>query len=78
MRTKELKLIIAFKTTTAAMNFETYCKEHGITGRLIPIPREITAGCGFSWCTIPSERLMIEELIRKNQIPIDGIYELRL
>lgn len=78
MRSKELKLIIAFKTTTAAMSFETYCKQNGITGRLIPVPREITAGCGFSWCTLPSERSVIEEVIQKEEISIDGMYELQL
>ena len=76
MRTKELKLIISFKSTTAAMGFETYCKQNQIPGRLIPIPREISAGCGLSWCTEPANRPIIDKVIQTQQINIDGMYEL--
>lgn len=78
MRTKELKLVIAFHTTTAAMSFETYCKQNGFAGRLIPIPREITAGCGFSWCTVTSQRPVLEEIIQREHFSIDGMYEILL
>ena len=47
MRAKELKLIVTFHTTTAAMAMEKACAAAGIPGRLIPVPREITAGCGL-------------------------------
>ena len=49
MREKKLWLIITFHTTTAAMAMESLCTEKGLPGRLIPVPREITAGCGMSW-----------------------------
>lgn len=51
MRKKELKLIIAFHTTADAMAMEKICKETGTPGRLIPVPRVISAGCGLAWCT---------------------------
>ena len=50
MRKKELKLVVTFHTTTDAMAMEKACKEAGAPGRLIPVPREISAGCGLSWC----------------------------
>lgn len=28
---------------------EKYCMTHNIGGRLIPIPREISAECGIAW-----------------------------
>ena len=49
MRAKERRLIIAFYTTHDAMAFEEYCLSHGVSGRLIPLPREISAGCGLAW-----------------------------
>lgn len=49
MREKKLWLIITFHTTTAAIAMESLCTEKGLPGRLIPVPREITAGCGMSW-----------------------------
>ena len=47
---KELKLIITFHTTTEAMAMEKACKESGAEGRIIPVPRSISAGCGLAWC----------------------------
>ena len=50
MRPKELRIIVTFETTTAAMAFESEAKKCGRSGgRLIPVPREITSGCGLSF-----------------------------
>lgn len=49
MRTKELKLVITFHTTAEAIAMETLCRKEDIPGRLIPVPRQISAGCGLSW-----------------------------
>lgn len=50
---KTERLIIAFYTTHDAMAFEDYCKKNDISGRLIPLPGEISAGCGLSWSASP-------------------------
>ena len=57
---KEKKLVITFHTTTEAMAMEKACKEAGADGRLIPVPRAISAGCGLAWCA----RLESEEALR--------------
>ena len=49
MRKKELKLVITFHTTAEAIAMETVCRKMEIPGRLIPVPRQISAGCGLSW-----------------------------
>lgn len=49
MRTKRPALILAFSSTAEAIATEKYCQEHQLPGRLIPVPREITAGCGLAW-----------------------------
>lgn len=41
--------VLTFFTTTAAMSMEKKCGDYKIPGRLIPVPREITAGCGLAW-----------------------------
>ena len=33
-----------------AMAMEKECKKVGAQGRMIPVPRSISAGCGLSWC----------------------------
>ena len=53
MREKAMRLIVTFHTTSAAMAMEKYCKEENLPGRLIPVPREITSGCGMSWMADP-------------------------
>lgn len=50
MRKKELKLVVTFHTTADAMAMEKACKAQNAEGRLIPVPREISAGCGLAWC----------------------------
>ena len=49
-----------FHTTTAAMKTEQAARAHDVPGRLIPVPREITAGCGLAW-SAPTEA---EEALR--------------
>ena len=51
MRQKKPFLIITFSATADAMALEKYCLAHDLPGRLIPIPREIHAGCGLAWKT---------------------------
>ncbi len=55
MRVKESYIIITFKTTEEAIAMESHCKTCGIPGRLIPIPRTVTAGCGICWRMKPEE-----------------------
>lgn len=56
MLKKKPTLIITFATTTQAMATEKFCAEQKLPGRLIPVPREITAGCGLSWKALPEEK----------------------
>ena len=49
MREKKPALVITFSTTTDAMGMEQFCHRQQLPGRLIPVPREISAGCGLAW-----------------------------
>ena len=55
-------LIITFETTTQAMCMEKYCLKHHIEGRLIPLPTQISAGCGLAWKTKPEK---LEDIMRQ-------------
>lgn len=78
MRKKELKILITFEHTTSAMAMEKLCKEKGIEGRIIPIPRIITAGCGLSFCCPLSNLQIMEKVMREHEISFSGIYEMEL
>lgn len=49
-REKTMKVVFAFPTTTMAMKMEAAAKAKEAPGRLIPVPRQISAGCGMAWC----------------------------
>ena len=78
MRVKSPRLIVTFHTTTAAMGMELACGKAGLPGRLIPVPREITAGCGMAWCAPPEARAALEDFVVQQAIPTAGWYELEL
>lgn len=75
MRKKELKLIITFHTTADAMAMEKTCKEQNVSGRLIPVPRVISAGCGLAWCTELDEREAIQGVMSAVGIEEENIHE---
>ena len=49
MREKKTFWLVTFFTTTDAMAMEQLCTARQLPGRLIPVPREIHAGCGLAW-----------------------------
>lgn len=68
------RCIVTFPTTAAALAMETACRETGAPGRLIPVPRVITAGCGLCWSAPPESRPLLEELLLTRKITMDGVY----
>ena len=75
MRKKELKLVVTFHTTADAMAMEKACKEHDVPGRLIPVPRSISAGCGLSWCADLTDRETIQDLMKNVGIEEEDMHE---
>ena len=76
MRQKEWKLVITFHTTADAIAFEKACKANGKPGRMIPVPREISAGCGLAWATVPSEKEGMNHLLTDIDIECEEMKEL--
>ena len=78
MREKTEKCVVTFRTTTGAMAMERLCREQGVPGRLIPVPRSITAGCGMCWAAPREAREAVEDLVVKEHLDLDGIYAIIL
>ena len=68
LRKKKPAFIIAFDATTQAMATDKLCAKNGLPGRLIPVPREITAGCGFAWKAAPEDETILIEALTKEGI----------
>lgn len=75
MRKKELKLIVTFHTTADAMAMEKACKDLNAPGRLIPVPRVISSGCGLAWCAGLDEREVIKEVLDKIGLKEEEMHE---
>ena len=75
MRKKELKLVVTFHTTADAMAMEKACKEHNVPGRIIPVPRVISAGCGLAWCAELNEREQIADIMKQVGIQEEDMHE---
>lgn len=67
MRAKKPYVILTFDTTHAAMAVEKECMEKGIPGRIIPLPREISAGCGLSFRIPEAEYVTYQEEYERMQ-----------
>ena len=55
MRARKTYIVLSFRTTLEAMEWEKQCMTQNVPGRLIPLPREISAGCGLAWRMLPEE-----------------------
>jgi len=55
MRIKRSYIVLSFRTTLEAMEWEKQCQASQVPGRLIPLPREISAGCGLAWRMLPED-----------------------
>ena len=75
MRKKELKLVVTFHTTADAMAMEKACKEYQVPGRIIPVPRAISAGCGLSCCAALDDREQIVSMMRRAGIEEEAMHE---
>ena len=75
MRKKVMKLVVTFHTTSAAMAMEKICKERSVPGRLILVPRAISAGCGLSWCADLTDREQILDVMKDVGIEQEDVHE---
>lgn len=76
MRVRENRLVITFHTTAEAMAAEKAFREAEIPGRLIPVPRQISAGCGLAWSGPQDHREETERFMEDRRLAWEerGIY----
>ena len=57
MLQKKTWLLVTFYTTAGVMAMERACKAASLPGRIVPVPRSITADCGLAWRCEPTEQI---------------------
>jgi len=78
MRQKTFRTVITFDTTAAAIAMEKLCMERGLPGRLIPVPRAITANCGIAWSAPPEEGERLLAAAAEGGVATAGVYTMLL
>ena len=78
MRVKKLVCVVSFNNTTEAIAFEEEAKKQGLPGRIIPLPRQISSGCGLAWKDDIESIDTIKELLKETQIPFKEVHQIVL
>ena len=64
----DVRFVVTFPNTTAAMAFAAACDAEGVAGRLIPIPESLHAGCGQAWSAPLTARVKLQALMARPDI----------
>lgn len=78
MQQRQLRLVVAFHTTAAAMATEALCRRLGLAGKLISVPRQVTSDCGMAWSAPPELREILKSRLAESGVETAGFYELML
>ncbi|MGI6216695.1 MAG: DUF3343 domain-containing protein [Coriobacteriales bacterium] len=77
-REKKPKVVVTFSSTGDAMDMEEAARSFGLPGRMIPLPGQISAGCGLAWCAPIEERGELLEGIAEHGLAHDGVFEVEM
>lgn len=69
-------IVITFDTTTDAMMMESFAKENKLAGKIIPIPNEISAGCGLAFKIETEDLEKVTKTLEENSISYEKIHKL--
>lgn len=78
MRRKTPKAVLTFASTSDAMAVEAAARERGFPGRMIPIPSEVSAGCGLAWCAPVEEREELLCALEGGGLAYEDVHEVEL
>lgn len=72
---KEVYGLITFKSTSFALQTEEIFKDNEFIFKTIPTPRDVSTSCGLSLLFIADDIDKAINLIKENNINIDGLYK---
>ena len=59
MRQKRPALVLTFASTSQAIAAEALFTKRGLPGRMIPVPAQVSAGCGLAWKAEPEDKQVL-------------------
>lgn len=72
---EEIYGVVVFKSTHHTIQAEDFFKARGISFKTIPTPREITRSCGLAIIFQLDDLDMVEDMVKKEEVIIDGVYK---
>lgn len=78
MRQRQLRLVVTFHTTAAAVAAEALCRRLELEGKLISVPRRLTSDCGMAWSAPPDQQQTLEDFLQRAAIETAGFHLLEL
>jgi len=58
--------------------WKVLAKKNQIAGRLIPVPKEITAGCGMAWMTPLENEESVVQFMSEHEIIPQGVFQVEI
>lgn len=74
-RVKTPKTVITFASTADAMAMDAAAGDNALPGRLVPVPSEIDAGCGFAWAAEAACRARLLARMDELGLAREGVHE---
>ncbi len=74
--TNKTYIIMVFRARQHALNFLDAMKENNIKGAIVPTPKELTLGCGFSIKFENGYLDEVKELSKKVESHSNGMYSI--
>lgn len=77
-RKKTPHAVVTFGSTADAMAVQAAAANGGVPGRMIPVPSEISAGCGLAWSVAAAQRNELERALSDRNLAYEAITEVDL
>ncbi len=78
IRQKTPHVVVAFDTISDVMAVEEAAKEHGIPGRIIPVPTQVDAGCGMAWAAPFEKHDEVVAALQEHSLAFSSVHEVDL
>lgn len=78
MGAKVTTAVASFHTTTDALAFKEAAVHEGLSGRLAPIPRQLSAGCGIAWREPDCSAASLKTFATEHHLATEEVVELLL
>ena len=77
-REKKPHVVVTFSSLDDAAECEMVARDKGIPGRIIPVPSEISAGCGMAWAVPAEAEADLRAALSAEHLPHEGVFTVGL